>query len=103
MFDANKKHSFIQDLQSIGLTFVKEIETDKSTTMVFDHRGKQVLIDTELVNGQITKFGNLSIDGKVINLQYDCANTTETEFNTNLDLYVSHINKEILKLDNIDT
>ena len=101
MFDANKKHSFIQDLRSIGLTLVKEIETDRGTTMVFDHRGKQVLIDAELVNGEIIKFCNLSIDGKAINLQYDCASTTESEFNTNLDLYVSLLNKEILKLDDI--
>ena len=101
MFDANKKHSFIQDLQTIGLPFVKEIETDKGTTMVFDHRGKQVLIDAELVNGEIIKFCNLSIDGKAINLQYDCVGITETEFNTNLGLYVSHLNKEIMKLDDI--
>lgn len=102
MFDPNKKHLFIQDLQSIGLVFVKEIEADKSTTMVFDHRGKQVLIDAELVSGEITKFSNLSVDGKAINLQYDFTGITEAEFKLNLGLYVSQLNKEIMKLDNID-
>lgn len=103
MFDTNKKHSFIQDLQSIGLAFIKELETENAATMVFDHRGKQVLIEAELVNGEITKLINLVIDDKVIDLQLDCASTTEAEFNTNLDLYVSLLNKEILKLDEINT
>lgn len=102
MFDDNKKRSFCQELQTIGLKFTNEVISGNNLTLVFDHRGIQVLIDAIVEDCEITKLSNFTINGNKINAEFDCASIGKTEFDSNLDLYISLINKEIMKLDGIN-
>ena len=101
MIDNNKKQALIQDLQTIGLSLKDEIDTETSITFVFDHRGKQILIDVDLDNGEPVRFSKIVLDGKVVDLVFDCKEMTKTEFNSNFNDYISLINKEIMNLDGI--